>query len=228
MRIPPIERTTPLKTHVPMLYIALAFALSACATSTTTPETRTAASNGAAAGSEIGNMDHMASQEHDFQQRLARVDGVSIERQMNTISITFRTDFLFDVNSVRLNPTGYNEIYHVAEVLNRYRNTVVRVNGHTDAAGAEKYNLELSERRACAVMDALVNAGVAPSRIMAQGFGKTCPVASNATEEGKRLNRRVTLDVITPGSEPGSGAIPSPFSLSHRTGCASSPFSLHG
>ena len=143
-----------------------------------------------------GGMDYLAIQQWDFLEQLARTDGVTVERQKNVISITFRTDCLFDVDSRRLNPTGCDQIYQVGEILRKYPNTVVLVNGYTDGTGTDQLNFALSERRACAVMDALVNAGVAPCRIKAQGLGKTCPVASNETEEGKRLNRRVTLDVM--------------------------------
>ena len=184
--------------RIAVIHIVLACMLSACATSTFIQDSRITSGQGTG-GTERspgGGMDYLAIQQLDFQQQLALADGVIVERQQNAISITFRTDCLFDADSRRLNPNGCDQIYHVAEILRKYPNTVVQVNGHTDGAGTEQYNLVVSERRACAVMDALVNAGIAPSRIKAQGMGKTCPVASNETEEGKRLNRRVTLDVI--------------------------------
>lgn len=188
-----------MKKFIPALYVTLALMLSACASSIQTREAGTSAGNSTGtggAGGEIAEaMEYMAKQETDLQQ-LARVDEVSIERQQTSISITFTADFLFEVSSLRLNPSGCEEIYHVAEVLRRYPKTVVRVNGHTDSTGTEQCNLDLSERRACAVMDALVNAGVPPSRITAQGLGKACPVASEDTEAGKRTNRRVILEII--------------------------------
>lgn len=188
-----------MKKLIPALYFTLALMLSACAGSMQIRETGTSADRGAGtggAGGEIAEaMEYIARQEIDLQQ-LARADEVSIERQQTSISITFATDFLFEENSFRLNPDGCEQIYHVAEILRRYPKTVVRVDGHTDGTGTEQRNLDLSERRACAVMDALVNAGVPPSRITAQGLGKTRPVASNDTEAGKRLNRRVTLEIM--------------------------------
>lgn len=183
------------------LCLALACMLSACANSMPIWDSHTTTGQAtSASGTErriiASGVDYLAIQERDFRQQLVLADGATVERQQDSISITFRTDCLFDVDSRRLNPTGCDQIYHVAEILRKYPTTVVKVNGHTDATGADQYNLDLSERRACAVMDALVNAGVAPSRIKAQGLGKTHPVASNDTEDGKRLNRRVTLDVI--------------------------------
>jgi outer membrane protein OmpA-like peptidoglycan-associated protein len=153
---------------------------------------------GAAAGGIAGNLigDYMDRQERDLQRATARMEGASVQRQQDNLAVTFRSDFLFDVGSDRLKPGAYQEIYQVADILNRYPDTRVQVHGHTDSTGSEQYNFELSEARALAVKDALVNQGVHPSRISARGYGETNPIASNASESGRQLNRRVALLIV--------------------------------
>jgi outer membrane protein OmpA-like peptidoglycan-associated protein len=73
----------------------------------------------------------------------------------------------------------------------------VAVEGHTDGVGSDAYNQRLSERRARAVLDYLVRAGVASDRLEAQGFGKSRPVADNATADGRARNRRVELRILS-------------------------------
>jgi len=85
----------------------------------------------------------------------------------------------------------------LAANLQRYPDSRVTVVGHTDNTGSAEYNQGLSERRAGAVAAVLRDAGVPAWRISAVGRGLTQPVASNATAEGRRLNRRVEI-IITP------------------------------
>jgi outer membrane protein OmpA-like peptidoglycan-associated protein len=153
---------------------------------------------GAAVGGLAGGMigDYMDRQEREFQAEMARMQGASMQRQGDNLAITFRTDVLFDVGSYRLKPGAYDEIDRVANILNRYPETRVQISGHTDSTGSEQSNYTLSEARARAVADALADSGVNPRRISARGFGETRPIASNATEAGRQLNRRVVLDII--------------------------------
>jgi outer membrane protein OmpA-like peptidoglycan-associated protein len=81
----------------------------------------------------------------------------------------------------------------VADVLSNYRKTAVVVQGHTDSTGPAAHNQDLSEQRAEAVAGALVARGVEPRRLMATGYGETLPVASNSSDRGRRLNRRVAI-----------------------------------
>ncbi len=153
---------------------------------------------GAAVGGLAGGMigDYMDRQEREFQLEMARMQGASMQRQGDNLAITFRTDVLFDVGSYRLKPGAYDEIDRVAAILNRYPDTRVQISGHTDSTGSEQSNYTLSEARARAVADALADSGVNPRRISARGFGESRPIASNATEAGRQLNRRVVLDII--------------------------------
>ena len=80
-----------------------------------------------------------------------------------------------------------------ADQLKECPNVAVRVEGHTDHIGTDAYNQGLSERRAEAVMSHLINRGVAGSRLTSVGYGESQPIASNDTDEGRALNRRVEL-----------------------------------
>ncbi len=153
---------------------------------------------GAAAGGLIGGAigNYMDRQEQEFRAQMARMEGASVQRYQDNLAITMRSDVLFDVGSARLKPGGTDEVYRIADILNRYPETRVEVGGHTDSTGSERSNFDLSDRRAQSVADALVNAGVNPRRIAARGYGETRPVATNATEAGRQQNRRVVIDVI--------------------------------
>ena len=149
---------------------------------------------GGIAGGMIGN--YMDKQEQELRQAFYNVEGASIQREQDILAISFRSDVMFDVNSAVLNPGAYSEIDRVANVLIRYPETRVRVEGHTDSTGDEMYNLRLSENRAQAVAGALVSRGVDPARVQPIGFGEAQPIATNATESGRQLNRRVNVVIV--------------------------------
>jgi outer membrane protein OmpA-like peptidoglycan-associated protein len=153
---------------------------------------------GAAAGGLIGGAigNYMDRQEQEMRAQMARMEGASVQRYQNNLAVTLRSDVLFDVGSSRLKPGAMDEIYRLADILNRYPDTHVDIGGHTDSTGSEQSNFDLSERRAMSVADALASAGVTSRRIAARGFGETRPVATNATEAGRQQNRRVVIDVI--------------------------------
>jgi len=104
------------------------------------------------------------------------------------LTATFKSDLFFDVNSATIKTGGYSELDRVANVLNQYPQTMIRVEGHTDQTGSEQYNLQLSERRANAVKNALSQKGIDPGRISAVGMGECCPVSSD-----NAANRRVSI-----------------------------------
>jgi len=107
------------------------------------------------------------------------------------LTATFHSEFLFDFDSSTLKPGPYAEIARVANVLNRYPQTTIRVEGHTDAKGSEAYNQALSEKRSLAVKSALTQRGVDPKRIQTVGFGESQPISSNGA-----MNRRVVIAII--------------------------------
>jgi len=150
---------------------------------------------GGLAGGSIGR--YMDNQEAAMRQNLAAVEGASVQREANILAVTFKSDVLFDVGSSAIKPGAYDEVTRVAQVLNQYPQTTITVAGHTDSTGSEDYNQKLSEQRAMAVKNALVGQGVNAMRIQTIGYGETKPVADNATEAGRQMNRRVQI-TITP------------------------------
>jgi len=99
----------------------------------------------------------------------------------------------FGFDSAAIDPASAGVLDVAAEQLNGCPNVAVSVDGYTDSVGTDVYNQGLSERRANAVMGHLVDRGVSASRLTATGYGESNPVASNDTEEGRALNRRVEL-----------------------------------
>jgi outer membrane protein OmpA-like peptidoglycan-associated protein len=162
-----------------------------------TPSTLIGAAIGAAigglGGAGVGKM--MDDQERDMRKELATSDAAAVSREGNLLAVTFKGDVTFDTNSTVLRPGLQSEINRVAGVLNQYPNTLVRVEGHTDSRGSDAYNMDLSNRRALAVKNLLVQRGIADSRIDAVGYGKTMPVATNDTEAGRQRNRRVEIKI---------------------------------
>jgi len=150
---------------------------------------------GGLAGGSIGS--YMDKQEAALQQAVAGVEGANIQRQANTIALTFKSDVMFDINSSALKPGAYDEINRVANVLQQYPQTSLTIAGHTDSTGSEEYNLQLSQRRADAVKNALMAQGVSAARMNTIGYGESNPIADNSTEHGRQLNRRVEIR-ITP------------------------------
>ncbi|MFS4417290.1 OmpA family protein [Maribacter sp. 2307ULW6-5] len=98
---------------------------------------------------------------------------------------------LFDVNKATLKPSSMGVINEVANMMQAHPDLKFRIEGHTDSDGDEKHNLELSEKRAAAVKEALANAGIDSSRFQVKGMGEGVPVSDNSTPEGKANNRRV-------------------------------------
>ncbi len=104
----------------------------------------------------------------------------------------------FEYNSSRLTPRARGILDEVAEELKNYPSVRVQVEAHTDSKGSSQYNLWLSKARAQSVIDYLVSRGISSRRLIPIGFGETKPIASNATAQGRALNRRVEFKVLTP------------------------------
>jgi outer membrane protein OmpA-like peptidoglycan-associated protein len=103
------------------------------------------------------------------------------------------SDVLFDSGRAELRPGGVRVVERLADFMREYPQRRVSVEGCTDSTGNAGFNQELSERRASVVRLALVDRGVDPGRIVARGFGKDYPVASNANAAGRQMNRRVEV-----------------------------------
>ncbi|TLD89134.1 OmpA family protein [Helicobacter sp. MIT 05-5294] len=107
----------------------------------------------------------------------------------------FSVQFPFD--STNIAPEYNAEIADFAEYMKQNPNQTAIINGHTDSTGSAVYNQKLSERRATAVKEKIIEEGVAPERLESKGYGATQPVATNATSEGRKQNRRVEAEVYT-------------------------------
>src|SRR5438046_2074940 len=104
-------------------------------------------------------------------------------------------DVLFDTGSYTLKPGAREKLAKISGVMLAHSGLTMQIEGHTDSVGGDDFNQQLSERRADSVRDFLAEQGVAGSSITARGFGKTQPVATNDTTEGRQRNRRVELVV---------------------------------
>jgi outer membrane protein OmpA-like peptidoglycan-associated protein len=105
------------------------------------------------------------------------------------------SDVLFDTASYTLKPAAREKLAKISGIVLAHPGLNLKVEGHTDGVGSDEYNQELSENRASTVRSFLIDQGVPASAVTAQGFGKTQPVASNDTAEGRQKNRRVELVV---------------------------------
>jgi len=147
---------------------------------------------GALAGGAIGAT--MDKNEADLRAQL-RGTGVSVTRAGDQIILNMPSDITFGVDQDAIKPNFYSVLNSVALVLQRYRQTTVDVYGHTDSTGSDAHNFDLSQRRAYAVANYLNAQGVDARRFAVTGFGKTRPIASNATEQGRAQNRRVEIQI---------------------------------
>ncbi|MBZ5701178.1 MAG: OmpA family protein [Acidobacteriia bacterium] len=105
------------------------------------------------------------------------------------------SDVLFDTGSSTLKPGAREKLAKISGVVLAHPGLNLQVEGHTDSVGSDEMNQQLSERRAASVHDYLVQEGVPGTAVTSRGFGKTQPVASNDTPEGRQRNRRVELVV---------------------------------
>jgi outer membrane protein OmpA-like peptidoglycan-associated protein len=122
------------------------------------------------------------------------------------------SDVLFDTGKYSLKPGAREKLAKVAGILLAYPRLTIEVDGHTDNVGSDEFNQTLSEQRAAAVRDYLVQQGVSANAVTAKGFGKTQPVASNDSSAGRLMNRRVELvvsgDAIAANANVTPGALP--------------------
>ena len=130
-----------------------------------------------------------AQRAQQLEQELQQLQARNTDRGM---VITLQ-DVLFDVGQATLKPGAARTLDRVAELLQRYPERKLLIEGYTDSTGSENYNLELSRRRAEAVEQALVRQGVPSDRIEIQPHGEAYPVANNETPAGRQLNRRVEM-----------------------------------
>jgi outer membrane protein OmpA-like peptidoglycan-associated protein len=202
-----------------LLIVAVAAALAGCAADDPNRRAKTGAAIGAVAGAILGHQIHddrgrywgaaagalagagvgnyMDKQQRDFEAALAeeeRRHDLEIQRMADeSLKIDVSSEVSFDFGKADLKPAFIPTLDKVAALLQRYDRTVVHVIGHTDNVGSEAYNQRLSEQRAESVVNYFTSKGIDWQRLVTEGRGLREPRASNATEAGRQLNRRVEL-----------------------------------
>ncbi len=121
--------------------------------------------------------------------------GARVERVGEGILITFDSGLLFDTGSSELRSTTRQNLNELSRILNKYKDTDVLIQGHTDNTGGTALNQTLSENRARAVKSYLMRQGVEIARLHDMGMGEAYPTADNATAEGRQANRRVEVAI---------------------------------
>ncbi|PSL22548.1 OmpA family protein [Chitinophaga ginsengisoli] len=125
-----------------------------------------------------------------------QVPNATVERVGEGINVTFASGVLFGFDKSDLTAQAQQNIKELTTILNKYPDTYVRVEGHTDTTGTYDYNMKLSERRAVAVSNFLKAQGVAANRVQAYWYGATQPVVPNNSDANKAKNRRVEFSIF--------------------------------
>lgn len=148
---------------------------------------------GAAAGGGIGY--YMDRQQEELNKEL-KGSGVDVQRQGDTINLNMPGGITFDSAKANIKPNFTPVLDDIANVMVKYPETKIEVQGHTDSVGESNSNLTLSQLRAQSVTSYLTSKGVDSNRIKSVGFGESMPIASNDSAEGREKNRRVEIKII--------------------------------
>ncbi len=152
---------------------------------------------GAAIGGAIGGVAG-----HRMDKQAKELEKVAETKRTEQGLVTkLKSDILFDTGKSDLKPAAQSNLQQMAEIMKKYPENVLTVQGYTDNTGSQKINEELSKKRAEAVKGALVSYGMPAETIAVQGLGPTNPVADNGTPEGRMKNRRVEIQVTVDESK---------------------------
>jgi outer membrane protein OmpA-like peptidoglycan-associated protein len=146
---------------------------------------------GGAAGAYIGRQ--MDKQAEEMRRDL---EGAKVERIGEGIKITFDSGLMFDINKYDLRPASRDNLSKLAAILDKYPDTNILIEGHTDSTGTREINMPLSENRAKEVANYLATLNVQSSRFTVHGYGPDQPIGDNATVDGRQMNRRVDLAIM--------------------------------
>jgi outer membrane protein OmpA-like peptidoglycan-associated protein len=119
-----------------------------------------------------------------------------IEPFLDSGQVSVMSNVLFDFGTAKLRDTSFHELNRMVSKLQEQNKSVIEISGHTDDVGSDEFNLKLSESRAMSVVNYLIEKGIRPWRLKAKGYGEQVPIASNDTEEGRTLNRRVEMLIL--------------------------------
>lgn len=124
------------------------------------------------------------------------VPNATVERVGEGINVTFDAGVLFGFDKSNLSAVAQDNIKQLAVILNKYPDTYVRVEGHTDDKGTDEYNMGLSERRTKSVMAYLEAQGIAKSRIQGFWYGESQPKVPNDSDANRAINRRCEFSIF--------------------------------
>lgn len=152
---------------------------------------------GAAAGAAVGagTGAYMDIQAKKLRQELLNT-GVQVQEADGQIYLIMPGNITFDTNDASIKPSFEPVLNSIAKVIKEYNKTLVQVNGYTDSTGSAATNNALSMMRANSISNYLRTQGVDANRLIANGFGSSNPIASNATAAGREQNRRVEIVLI--------------------------------
>lgn len=146
---------------------------------------------GGAAGAIIGRQ-----MQKQAEELAADLENAKVEQVGEGVLVTFDSGLLFDFDSDVVKGAAAENLRTLANSLNKYPESELLIVGHTDSRGADSYNQGLSERRAASARAYLSSQGVSTSRIRTSGRGEVEPIASNETDAGRALNRRVEVAIF--------------------------------
>lgn len=145
---------------------------------------------GGAAGALIGRQ--MDKQAEELRKDL---EGAHVERVGEGILITFESGLVFDTDSYNLRDQTKGNLDELSQTLKKYDDTNILIEGHTDNTGQDSYNQKLSESRADAVENYLVERGITDTRVTTKGYGEKQPLDTNESDVGRQKNRRVEVAI---------------------------------
>jgi outer membrane protein OmpA-like peptidoglycan-associated protein len=128
------------------------------------------------------------------------IPGAVVERIGEGIQVTFASGLLYNFDSDAIRPESAENLRNLASSLRKYPNTDLLIVGYTDALGTTEYNQDLSQRRASSASGFLHSQGVASTRMHASGKGESESLASNETEAGRQMNRRIEVAIFASGT----------------------------
>lgn len=152
---------------------------------------------GAAVGAGIGGYAG-----HRMDKQAAELEKIAETKRTEQGLVTkLKSDILFDTGKAELKPTAKTNLQKMGEIMKKYPENVLTINGYTDNTGSLAVNEKLSTQRAAAVKDQLLVAGLSPQVMTVQGLGPNNPIADNSNPNGRQQNRRVEIEVTVDESK---------------------------